>query len=50
MDGLRTAQEQLNDEFRAAYKRMTDPEERRKAKLKERRKNFAQDMRIDAGL
>lgn len=50
MDGLRSTQEQLQDEFLSTYKRMTDPEERKKARIKERRKQFTSDMQTDAGL
>jgi hypothetical protein len=50
MDGLRSTQQQLTDEFMASFKRMTDPEERRKEAIKRRRNQFAEDLRNDAGL
>lgn len=49
-DLLRSMSEQLKDEFSSMYKRMTDPEERRKHQLKEHRKQVALSVAIDAGL
>lgn len=47
---LRGGQEQINEELRAMHKRMTDPEERRKHQMKEKRKQFALSVANDAGL
>jgi hypothetical protein len=46
----RSTQQQLSDEFLASYKRMTDPEERQKEKIKKRRDALVQDMSDDAGI
>ncbi len=46
----RSAQQQLSDEFLASYKRMTDPEERKKEEIKKRRVAFIESLTDDAGL
>lgn len=47
---LRSTAEQMKDELGAMYKRMTDPEERRKQQLKDRRKKIVLSVATDAGL
>ena len=47
---LRSGAEQLKDELAAIYKRMTDPEERRKEQVKRHRQQFISDMATDTGL
>ena len=46
----RSTQQQLSDELLASYKRMTDPEERKKEEIKQRRATFVQALKDDAGL
>ena len=46
----RSTQQQLNDEFAADYKRMNDPEEQEKERIKKRRERFTQDIIEDTGL
>lgn len=49
-DELRSAQQQFKDELFLTYKRMTEPEERKKEAIKRRREEFTSDLALDAGL
>ena len=49
-DDLRSGNDQVKDELFGIYKRMTDPEERRKAEIKQRRELFTAELASDAGL
>jgi len=50
MDELRTGNEQVKDELVAIYKRMIDPEQQRKAEIKQRREQFTAELISDAGM
>ena len=47
---MRSGQQQLKEEFAAIYKRMTDPEEREKERLKRERTERIKDQQADYGL
>lgn len=50
MEELRSGAEQLKEELHVIYKRMTDPEERKKAAIIERRQQFTVEIASDAGV
>lgn len=50
MDEMRSGVEQLKDELLGMYKRMTDPDEQRKADIRQRRELFTAELASDAGV
>lgn len=50
IETIRSGQKQINDEVAELYKRMTDPEEREKHKLKQEEEEYVDNIIEDAGL